>query len=428
MSNEVATPQQELSNIDKIKMSLSNLNDKKNKIMFFVPDVNGVPAASIYELYFHGSVLKSAGYDVYMLTETNKFQIPDFIEKELTELNHVSMESNTLTVSPEDLIIIPEIFTNVMEQTKNLPCMRVVLFQSIDNATKALLPGYDWTMFGINQILTTSKTMERFVEEFYGRGKFSMRSYNVSVPEYFKNKFPLKRPVISILTRNENELDKLIKLFLSKYPQYRWLNFEPMLTNSKPPKHLRRKDFAEKLGKNFAALWIDRISSHALFPLECMKAGTIPISYIPDVTPEYLIGADGKGVQNAGVWTDDFFQIPTLIADTLRKFLDDEIPQAYYDDMKAITDKYSPEVSSQQLLDIYRSYFVDRTNSLTAALNAMQPKPVEVAPQEVQLQVEQSGVVPLGGVLNEATTVSDVGVDTQSGDAIMTVSKGGSAE
>jgi hypothetical protein len=363
----------ELSNVDKIKLSLANLNAKKNKIMFFVPDVQGVPAASIYEIYFHATVLKNNEYNVFILTETNKFEKPDFIESELTDLIHVSMESNRLTVSPEDLLVIPEIFTNVMEQTKNLPCMRVILFQSIDNATKALLPGYDWTMFGMTNVLTTSKTMERFVEEFYGKGKFNIKTYNVSVPDYFKDQFSLKKPVISIIVRNERELDKIVKLFLSKYPQYRWLNFEPMLTTSKPPKHLKRKDFAEKLGKNFAALWIDRISSHALFPLECMKVGTIPISYIPDVTPEYIV-EDGKAVENAGVWTDDFFQLPALIADTLRKFLDDEISEDVYNTMKGVVAKYSPEIATQQLIEIYEEYFNDRAKTLEKALVALEPK------------------------------------------------------
>lgn len=379
MSEEVKRV--ELSNVDKVKLSIANLESKKNKIMFFVPDVNGVPAASIYELYFHGTVLKNEGYNVIVLTETNKFEKPDFIEPELTQLEHVSMESNKLTVSPEDLLVIPEIFTNVMEQTKNLPCMRVVLFQSVDNATKALLPGYDWSMFGISKVLTTSRTMERFVEEFYGKGKFQLASYNVSVPDYFKNTTKLKRPVISILVRNERELDKVVKLFYAKYPQYRWLNFEPMMTTSRPPKHLRRKDFAEKLSKNFAALWIDRISSHALFPLECMKVGTIPISYVPDITPEYLI-ENGKAIENVGVWTDDFFQLPVLIADTLRKFLDDEISDDIYGVMEGVANKYSPEISKEQLLNIYGSYFNERSESLKKALEALEVK--EVVAEEVK--------------------------------------------
>jgi len=378
----------EKTNIEKLKLSLANLENKKNKIMFFLPDVQGVPAASIYEIYFHGTALKSLGYNVIMLTETSKYVKPDFIEPELTDLEHIATDSSNLTVSPEDMLVIPEIFSNVMEQTKKLPCMRVVLFQSIDNATKALLPGYDWTTFGINNVLTTSKTMERFVEEFFGKGKFRIRSYNVSVPDYFQNKYPLKRPVISILVRNERELDKIVKLFFNKYPQYRWINFEPLVTDSKPPKHLRRKDFADRLGKNFAALWLDRISSHALFPLECMKVGTIPISLIPDITPEYLIGPDGKALENCGVWSDDFFQIPALIADTIRKFLDDEIGQNIYDDLKKIADAYSPEVSKNQLTAIYTTYFNERIDSLSKTLEALEAQEAKKTEAPVETQVQ----------------------------------------
>jgi hypothetical protein len=258
-------------------------------------------------------------------------------------------------------------------------------------------------MFGINQVLTTSKTMERFVDQFFGQNKYSMKSYPVSVPDYFQDNFPLKRPVISIVTRNERELDKIIKLFLTKYPQYRWLNFEPMLTSSKPPKHLRRKDFAEKLGKNFAAIWIDRISSHALFPLECMKVGTIPICLIPDITPEYLIDENGKGKENVGVWTDDFFQLPALIADTLRKFLDDEIGQGVYDEMKGIANKYSPDISAQKLLEIYQGYFTDRTNSLVAALNALESKSAElIVPETVSVAPDQEPVMTVSKGSKEA--------------------------
>jgi hypothetical protein len=367
------------TNIERIEQSIQNLEKRKNKIMFFVPDLNGTPAGSIYEIYFHATVLKNNGHDVYILTETSKYEIPEFIESELTNVEHVSMESNKLTVSSEDLLVIPEIFTNVMEQTKSLPCMRVVLFQSIDNATKALLPGYDWTMFGIHHVITTSKTMEKFVTEFFGQGKFKIMSYNVSVPDYFVNNDDTKRPVVSILVRNERELDKIVKLFLSKYPEFRWLNFEPLLTNSKPAKQLRRKDFADRLSKNFAALWLDRISTHAQFPLECMKVGTIPISLIPDVTPEYLLDETGKNPiqKDCGVWTDDFFQIPALIADTLRKFLDDEITSKTFSDFKEITDQYTPAIATEQLTSIYGEMFIERLNSFKAAKNALEEQEKE---------------------------------------------------
>jgi hypothetical protein len=361
---------EELSNLDKVKISLAKIESRSNKIIFVLPNIN-IPAASVYEIYFQATTLKERGYHIMMLTETKDYVKPEFIESELMDLEHISSEEIKLTVSPEDIIVIPEIFTNVMELTKNLPCIRIVLLQSIDNATKALLPGYDWKTFGIENVLTTSKTMTKFVEEFYGRGSFDVKSYNVGVPDYFVDKYPLKKPVVSIMVRNEADLDKIVKLFLSKYPQYRWLNFEPLLTESKPPKHLRRKDFADRLGRNFAALWIDRISTHALFPLECMKVGTIPISFIPDVTPEYIIN-EGKIAENCGVWTDNFYNLPELIAETLRQFLDDDIGEKEFSGMKKIADQYSVAVSKQQIIEAYDQFLNKRADVFRKAIETVE--------------------------------------------------------
>src|SRR6478735_1351570 len=126
MSNTTGIDREQLTDLEKIKISIETLKDKKNKVMFFVPDLGAVPSGLVYEVYFNASIVKSLGYEVKILLETEKSTIPDFIEPELTKFEHVAMDTVRLTVSPEDLLVIPEIFTNVMEKTKNLPCMRVV--------------------------------------------------------------------------------------------------------------------------------------------------------------------------------------------------------------------------------------------------------------------------------------------------------------
>lgn len=375
MANELSVVREDLPNDEKLKISLENLKTKKNKIMFFVPDLGIVPSGAVYEIYFHATVLKSLGYSVKMLIETAKSAIPDYIEPELTQFEHTSMDNARLTVSPEDLLVIPEIFTNVMEQTKNLPCMRVILLQSIDNAMRALLPGTDWTSFGINHIITTSNLLEMFVKEFFVSAKFKIDKYSVSVPDYFQKRSQIKRPVVSVFVRNEADLEKVIKLFYLKFPQFRWVTFEPMQTDSKPPKFLRRRDFADKLDKNFAAIWIDRLASHAQFPLECMRVGTIPICLKPDITPEYII-KDGDYVQNSGVWSSDLYALPALLADTLRKFLDDEVPQELFDTMDSIASNYTAEKARTELSGIYSSLFNERIQLFEKTLAAYKPAPV----------------------------------------------------
>lgn len=373
MANELTLVKDNLTNEEKLKVSVENLKERKNKIMFFIPDLGTVPSGAVYETYFHATLLKESGYNVKVLVESAKSAIPDFIEPELTKFEHVAMDTAKLTVSPEDMLVIPEIFTNVMEQTKNLPCIRVVLLQSIDNAVRALVPGMNWGAFGIQHVITTSKILELFVNEFFTTAKFKIFTYPVSVPDYFQKKTLIKRPVVSVFTRNEADLEKVIKLFYAKFPQFNWITFESMQTESKPPKFLRRRDFSDKLDKNFAALWIDRLASHAQFPLECMRVGTIPISLKPDITPEYIL-KDGEYIQNSGVWSSDLYALPALLADTLRKFLDDEVPQELYTTMDSIASNYTVAKSKEQLNAAYESIFAERLELFEKTLETYKPK------------------------------------------------------
>lgn len=377
LSEEEQKAEQE--KIEKIRVSVDKLNNKKSKFIFCVPDSPN-PTASVYEIYFHATVVKNMGYEVIIMTEKGDYVPPIWIEKELTTHKHMPMSDPKLTVGPEDVMVIPEIYSNIMERTKNLPCMRIGLLQSLDYKVNALIPGTDWKSFGINDIVTTSLTLKELIETFYGKGKFNIKTYTIGIPEYFEpSKFPQK-PIISIIGRNSNEISKLVKLFFSKYPQYSWVTFDPMLTKSKPPQAMRRIDFAKRLQGNFAAVWIDRISSFGTFPLECMKSGVIPICLKPDIMPEYMLERDEKGnvikvVEGSGVWSDNFYDIPILIGEVLIKFLDDAISPELYTTMSNIASKYNQETSEKELSEIYQGFINQRIDLFKSILPEYVVKP-----------------------------------------------------
>ena len=368
----VAAEQAEIEKIEKIKVSLEKLKNKQSKFLIVIPESQS-PSASVYELYFHATVVKNMGYDVWVLVERGDYTPPTWIEKELTNHKHMSLADPKLTVGPEDIMIIPEVFSNVMEQTKNLPCVRIGIMQSIDYMINSLIPGTDWSSFGIRDVITTSPTLKEWMETFYGINKFEIKTYNIGIPEYFeKSKIPQK-PIVSVIGRNANEISKLVKLFFSRYPQYSWLTFDPMLTKSKPPQPMRRVDFAKRLQGNFAAVWVDRIASLGTFPLECMKSGVIPICLKPDIMPEYMLERDETGVvtkavEGAGVWTDNFYDLPVLLGEVLIKFLDDSIPQNLYNTMDAVAAKYTQDGAQTALEAIYQGYVDKRINLLEGAL------------------------------------------------------------
>lgn len=375
---DTAVQQAEIEKIKKINISLDNIKNKKSKFLFCVPESQS-PVASVYEIYFHATVVKNMGYDVYIMTEKGDYAAPIWIEKELTNHKFISMSDPKITVGPEDVMVIPDVFSNIMEQTKNLPCLRIGLLQSVDYMINSLIPGTDWLSFGITDIITTSKTLKEWVENYYGINKYNIKTYNVGIPEYFeKSKLPQK-PIISVIGRNANEISKLVKLFFSKYPQYNWVTFDPMLTKSKPPQPMRRIDFAKRLQGNFAAIWIDRISSFGTFPLECMKSGVIPICLKPDIMPEYLIERDENGkpvkiVEDGGVWTESYYELPNLIGDVLVKFLDDSITPELYKSMDNIVSKYTQKEAEIELAEIYSEYINQRTALLQTAINPIEQK------------------------------------------------------
>ena len=381
MAEETRTAQikeAEVSQLDKVKASLAKLKAKKSTFLFFVTQTTN-PAASVYEIYFHASTVKNLGYNVKILTDTKDYLVPDWIEKTLTDFEHMSMDSAKLNVGPEDVLVIPEIFTNVMEQTKNLPCIRVGLLQSIDYMLNGTMPGMDWSSFGIKTVITTSETVKELVNEFYGKNKFDIRVYNIGIPSYFKPSDKPKKLIISLVGRNPNEVAKIIKLFYAKYPEYSFVTFDSMFTDSKPPKPLRRMDYAERLGTYFAGVWIDRIASFGTFPLECMATGTIPLGIVPDIIPEYLLDDKGEVNENTGVWTQDIYALPIVIGDVITKFLDDTIDDKVYEGMKAVAAKYSQESSASQLNVIYQGLIDERINIFEKTIESMETPKEEVA-------------------------------------------------
>ncbi len=377
-----AAQQAELEKIEKIKISLDRIANKKSKFLFCVPDAPN-PIASVYEIYFHATVVKSMGYEVIMMVERGDYVVPTWIEKELTEFKHVPMTDPKLTVGPEDVMVIPEVYSNIMEQTKNLPCLRVGLLQSLDYMESALIPGTDWTSFGIRDMITTSLSLKETFETFYGKNRLNIKTYTVGIPDYFEPSKKPQKPIISIVGRNPNEISKFVKLFFAKYPQYNWMTFDPMLTKSKPPQTMRRVDFAKRLQENFAAVWIDRIASFGTFPLECMKSGVIPICLRPDIMPEYMIERDEAGnaikaIDDAGAWTENFYDLPLLAGEVLVKFLDDAISPELYSRMANIAAKYSQETSQKELTEIYQGLIDQR---IALFNNAIQPQPQAVIPE-----------------------------------------------
>ncbi len=345
-----------LSKLEKVKLSLENFKAGKSKFLFFVPDTMGVASAIVIEIYTHANILKKQGYEVYIFCDKENYEAPSYLDQDLRSLPHKNLKKQgtgemvlNMEISPEDFLIIPDFFSNIMETTKNLPCKRVAFVQSYDYLINSLLPGMTYNNFSIKDVITTSETLKTFIKEFHG-DIYNIKSYKLGIPDYFKVK-GIKRPAISFVVRNAADIHKVSRLFYLKYPELRWVGFEEL-------RGISREDFATKLGENIACLWIDRIASHGTVPLEAMKSGTIVVGLVPDVNPEYL-------VENSGVWTRSIYQLPDMLARVIKMYLEDSLPQELFDGMKTIADSYSPEISEASIIQVYKGLLADREKEYT---------------------------------------------------------------
>jgi hypothetical protein len=378
---------------EKISNSLSKLKNKESKILFVVAD-SETPNASTYEIYRHANVLKNNGYDVTLLTENESYIIPAWLDNELKDVKHVSIEKNKLSVSPEDLLVIPEVFSNVMEQTKNLPCMRIGLLQSMDYMLKALVPGTDWSTFGLFNVITTNNSLTNYFNEFTNN-KFNVKTIKPAVPDYFFNISEIKKPIISIVGRNPNEISKVVKLFYSKYPQYNWITFDTMLTESNPPQQISRKDYAEKFSQNLAVVWLDRIASFGTVAVEAMASGCIPIGITPDITPDYLLTTSGDTVINnefAGYWSSNVYDIPLFLNQVIIESFDDRYDDDYLVNMQKIAETYKASNIVEETLETYEDFINQRIGVLENALKEIElneEKLEETSNNENNLQTKE---------------------------------------
>lgn len=330
--------------ISKIENIISNIENKKSKFFFFIPNIQ-TPNSTMYQIYLNATVISEMGYESIILTESDSEYVkPYFVDPDLMKMKH-STVSNRINISPEDFLIIPEIFTNVMEQLKNFNCEKIVLLQSLDYALHALTPGVQWSDFGITKILTISDPLKNMVHDFFGE-YYNIKKYDIGIPDLFKNDNNIKKPIISFVTRNGNDITDVIKLFYLKYPHFRFITFQEL-------SGLDRDTFAKKVKESFACVWIDNISTFGTFPLECMKAGTIPIGVVPRIDHEYIDDF-------TGIWVYDLFKLPDMIGVLITKYLEDTIPDDFITKMEEVSSKYSMENSKNTISKAYEEFLNER--------------------------------------------------------------------
>jgi hypothetical protein len=344
--------------IEKLERSINNMKEKKSRIYFITQDTKGNAKASVRYIYQMAMALRKDGYNSIILHEKPEYYgVSEWLGEEYMTLEHRAIEGTSLEVSPDDLIIIPEIYGFIMDQITKLPCGKVVLSQAFDHVFETLQPGQTWSQLGFYKCITTSNKQKELIESV-------MRSVSVDVVEpaisdvFVKNEFPPKT-IVNIHTRDHRDTTNLIKTFYAKFPQYRWITFRDL-------RGLTETEFAEAMKDSFISIWIDQTSSFGTFPLESMKMGIPVLGLVPDTIPTWMN-------EDNGLWVNNKTIIVDVLSDFIQNWLEDNLnPELFANMDKTMESISTVDKFEVNTINLFSRMFESRITSFEDQLSKLE--------------------------------------------------------
>ena len=344
--------------ITKLELSIENMKNKKSRIYLISQDTKGNAKASIAYIYRLGLSLLNSGYNPIILHETPDYTgVSEWLGEEYMTIPHKSIEGQNLEISPEDLIVIPELYGFVMSQITNLPCGKIVLCQAYDHMLETLQPGQSWSDLGFLKCITTSEKQKEQIESIMRNVSFDILKPYLS--DEFKGQTLPSKPIITVHTRDARDTANIIKTFYVKFPQYRWFTFRDM-------RNLSEKDFAKGLETSCLSIWVDEISGYGTFPLESMKSNVPVLGLVPNLLPEWM-------TEENGLWINNKTQIVDFIADYLQNWLEDNVKENLFIEMKKTVDSLpTKETFEKESVNLFEGYLKTRQDLFTEQLSKLQ--------------------------------------------------------
>lgn len=339
---------------EKVEISIKNLKEKNARIYFMVQDTKGNAKASVRFIYQMAQSLKNNGFNPIILHERNDYVgVASWLGGEYMSLPHQSIEKQNFEVSPEDFLVLPEIYGFVMDQVKHLSCAKIVLTQQYSNMLETLQPGQIWSQFGFLKCLTTNLSQRTYIEKV-------MRQVDVdivkpSISECFVESDKPSLPIIAVHTKEQSDAINLIKTFYLRFPQYRWFTFRDM-------RGLSETEFANSLKECFLSVWIDDKSGFGTFPLESMSCGVPCVGKLPELQPDWLN-------EDNGIWVTNSTYLVDVIADFIQNWLEDNIKPELYENMKQTSYEFRRnDKFEQRVCSLFEEYFNKRVSSFEEQL------------------------------------------------------------
>ena len=343
----------ELTKTEMLKIVDDNISRLKNKdfnLYFFVVDTKGNPTSTLEYIYQTAYVLHEKGYKVTLLHQEKEFiGVEDWLGEKYASLPHLNIETDNVEITPSDFIFIPEIFANVMMQTKKLPCKRVVLVQNYNHITEFMPISQTYENLNITDVIFTTKTQEEKVRTWFPH----IRTHVVSpsVKAMFRKSNEPKKLIVNVIAKDQSVVNQIVKPFYWKNPLYKWVSFRDL-------RNVTQETFCEALREAAITIWVDDKTNFGLTLLESLRCGGVVLAKVPDNPSDWMI-KDGE-LTDSVLWFENLDDVSDMLSSVVRSWTTDSIPTEIYDSQSEFDQYFTEDVQEREIEMVYVNNLINR--------------------------------------------------------------------
>ena len=364
--------------IERIEETINKIKNNQSVLYFFVVDAKNIPNGNIAYIYDLAKCLYDKKYNVKMIyqleneyTESELYKlrkkeepidnnrvfqgVREWLGDEYADLPHMNISTEQWSVSPCDFLFIPEVFSSLMFQTYKYkaPCKRYVILQNYNFVTEFIPLGVEWTNYGIYDAIASTEEQSRLIKNVFPYMRTKI--LNPYINDCFRKPLKPKNLIINVISKNQSDVNRIIKPFYWKYPIYKFVSFRDL-------RNFSRKTYCDMLKESAITIWIDGDSPFGYSALEAMRCNNIVIGKIPDRIPEWM--QDENGLKNNGLWTYDIDSIPEILSKLLASWMQDEIPEVLQKNMDETNQLYTFENFDKNVEKTFDDIFNEHINDI----------------------------------------------------------------
>lgn len=344
----------------RIHDEIKKIDKKESLIMFYVLDTEGYPSGSLAYEYQLAKIAQDAGYKVAMVYQSDEKEgefvgVGGWLGEEYANLPHYDIRNDEIEISPSDILFIPEIFSQVMNQTKKLPCKRIAIMQNFDYIISQTPYSAQWGDYGMMEAISNTEENKALLQSVFPYVKTTV--IDPYIDKMFGETNKPKKCIVNVVAQNPDDVTRLVKPFYWKFPLMKWVTFADL-------RGMNKAKFAEALREGFLTIWLDETSSFGYSPLEAMKCGNVVFAMLPKTNKKWMLSEDGKALNNSCIWFDNINMMHDKIATVVRGFITSSIPSSVYEGQEAVKNMYTEDSTKKQFVEYIESVLAERKKGL----------------------------------------------------------------